>query len=208
MNNIPFINKLTEKYISEILDSPKTDSSHLEMIIFSIASSLKAKTIVELGVRGGGTTTPLLMASNLNEGILHSIDLNEINYQCPQEFVKNWICHSKTDSLDFLKSWPKNEIIDLVYIDDWHSYDHVKLELEILDTLISPKSIILLHDLMYGNWQPHYHCDIAIRNGQWANGGPYRAVAELNQNFWEFSTIPINNGLTVLRKKYSNKYHI
>ena len=61
-------------------------------------------------------------------------------------------------------------------------------------------------NLMYGNTCPYYHVDLTVCSPQWANGGPYRAVAELNPNFWEFSTIPSNNGLTILRKKYSSKY--
>ena len=80
-------------------------------------------------------------------------------------------------------------------------------ELEILDKKVSPSSILLLHDLMYGESCPFYHCDLTPCAGsQWNNGGPYRAVAELNHQFWEFSTLPWNNGLTILRKKYSNKY--
>jgi hypothetical protein len=42
--------------------------------------------------------------------------------------------------------------------------------------------------------------DITMKDGQWANGGPYRAVAELPSQFWEFATLPYNNGLTILRK--------
>ena len=78
---------------------------------------------------------------------------------------------------------------------------------ELLDELVGPSSIILLHDLMYGNTDPFYHVDLSHHEGQWASGGPYRAVAELNPQFWEWSTLPWNNGLTILRKKYSNKYH-
>ena len=54
---------------------------------------------------------------------------------------------------------------------------------------------------------PYYHVDLTENAClQWKNGGPYRAVAELNPQFWEFSTLPWNNGLTILRKKYSSKY--
>jgi hypothetical protein len=60
---------------------------------------------------------------------------------------------------------------------------------------------------MYGNNEPRYHTDLTLKDGQWAEGGPYRAVAELNPQFWEFSTIPSNNGLTILRKKYSSKFY-
>ena len=60
---------------------------------------------------------------------------------------------------------------------------------------------------MYGDTCPFYHADLTNSAGeQWNNGGPYRAVAELNHQFWEFSTLPWNNGLTILRKKYSSKY--
>jgi predicted O-methyltransferase YrrM len=179
-----------------------------ELTLFSLAISLKAKTIVELGVRNGGTTLPLLMAAHVNKGILHSVDLNKIPYKPSKELYKSWISYPETDALDFLNKWPSNKIIDLIFVDDWHSYDHVKKELELLDKLVSPRSLIVLHDTMYGHWEPHYHCDLAVKDGQWGNGGPYRAVAELDSNFWEFSTIPVNHGLTILRKKYSNKYHI
>ena len=110
----------------------------------------------------------------------------------------------KQDSLAFLKEY-NNEKIDFIFVDDWHAYDHVKKELEYLDQYVSPSSIIVLHDLMYST-TPYYHTDLTLTSGQWAGGGPYRAVAELNPNFWEFSTIPVNNGLTILRKKYSSKY--
>ena len=100
-----------------------------------------------------------------------------------------------------------SEIIDFAYLDDWHAYDHVKQELELLDPLVVPSSIILAHDLMYGHTEPFYHSDLLVKKGQWAEGGPYRAIAELDTNFWEFSTLPWSNGLTILRKKYSSLYH-
>jgi predicted O-methyltransferase YrrM len=179
------------------------DSDRHLMTIFSIALSTKGKNFIELGVRNGDTTYPLLEASKICGAKLHSVDINKTDFVPPDELKKNWIFYQK-DSIEFLESF--DEEIDLVYIDDWHSYEHVKKELEILDTKISPNTIILLHDLMYGETCPFYHIDLTIKDGQWGNGGPYRAVAELNPQFWEFSTIPVNNGLTILRKKYSNKY--
>lgn len=183
----------------------KGDSDRHLMSLFGIALGSKAKTIIELGVRNGDSTLPLLIASNLNGGKLFSVDLNETEFSVPSEYKSNWEFH-KSDAIDFLKKWDKNIDIDLIYIDDWHSYEHVKKELEILDSLVSPNTVILLHDLMYGNTCPFYHVDLTVKDGQWGNGGPYRAVAELNPQFWEFSTLPWNNGLTILRKKYSNKF--
>ena len=133
-----------------------------------------------------------------------SVDLNDPTKYKPNNGNYTFV---KQDSIEFLEQWPKNKKIDVAFVDDWHSYPHVKRQLELLDELVAPSSIILMHDLMYGNTDPFYHVDLSHHEGQWASGGPYRAVAELNQQFWEWSTLPWNNGLTILRKKYSNKYH-
>jgi hypothetical protein len=180
------------------------DSDRHIITIFSIALASKGKTFVELGVREGHTTEPLYEAVKLNGGHLWSVDIN-----IPTEFKPNNENYTfvQKDSIEFLDEWPKDKRIDVAYVDDWHSYSHVKKQLEILDQLVGPSSIILLHDLMYGNTDPFYHSDLTLKEGQWADGGPYRAVAELNPQFWEWATLPWNNGLTILRKKYSNKYH-
>lgn len=193
--------------IQTTLNGTGDSDSHL-MTLFATCLGSKSKKILELGVRSGSTTLPLLEAAKLTGGYVVSVDLNETNFIPPIGLEKYWK-FEKCDALEFLKNQKtESEPYDFVYIDDWHSYEHVKKELEELDRLVSPKTTILLHDLMYGNWAPHYHCDLTIKNGQWGNGGPYRAVAELNPQFWEFATFPYCNGLTLLRKKYSNKYHI
>lgn len=181
------------------------DSDRHQLTLFSIALSSKSKTYVELGVREGNTTRPLHMAAKINQGHLWSVDINTPTEYHPVEDSSYTFVNSC--SLEFLKNWPLDKKMDLVYIDDWHSYSHVKKELDFIDKYVGPSSVILLHDLMYGNTDPFYHSDLTLYDGQWAEGGPYRAVAELNPQFWEWSTLPWNNGLTILRKKYSNKYH-
>lgn len=192
------ITKFIEKSLHGKLDSDR----HL-ISIFAISLASKGKNYVELGVREGHTTEPLYEAAKLNGGHLWSVDLNT-----PSEFKPNNDNYTfcQKDSIKFLEEWPKDKKIDVIFVDDWHSYEHVKKQLELIDQLVGPSSIILLHDLMYGNTDPFYHCDLTLIDGQWANGGPYRAVAELNPQFWEWSTLPWNNGLTILRKKYSNRY--
>jgi|TARA_R110000796_G_scaffold188379_4_gene305280 hypothetical protein len=194
-----FLDKFCDKALHGDLDSDR----HI-ISIFSIALASRGKTFVELGVREGHTSEPLYEAAKLNNGHLWSVDLND-----PSEYKPNngHYTFCKQDSIKFLEEWPKDKKIDVVYVDDWHSYPHVKKQLELLDGLVGPSSIILLHDLMYGGTDPFYHCDLAHGGPQWEGGGPYRAVAELNPQFWEWSTLPWNNGLTILRKKYSNRYH-
>ena len=44
------------------------DSDKHIMTLFSIAIGGKSKNIIELGVRGGNTTLPLILAAKLNGG--------------------------------------------------------------------------------------------------------------------------------------------
>lgn len=197
MNNL-------EEVVYKTVQGTGDSDSHL-LTLFSIALSSRGKNFIELGVRGGDTTLPLLMAAKINEGNLYSVDIEPTVFEADAEYANHWE-FIKQDAIQFLESWDTSKAIDFIYIDDWHSYEHVKRELEILDELISPSTIIVLHDLMYGDTCPFYHVDLGITEGQWGNGGPYRAVAELNPQFWEYATLPWNNGLTILRKKYSSKF--
>ena len=54
----------------------KEDSDRHIISIFAIALASKGKTFVELGVREGHTTQPLLTAAEMNKGHLWSVDLN------------------------------------------------------------------------------------------------------------------------------------
>jgi predicted O-methyltransferase YrrM len=181
------------------------DSDQHVLPIYSIAVASKAMRILELGVRDGSTTLPLLMAAVKNGGELTSVDINETNFKPQEKWRPHWK-FVKMNALEFLKQQKPTKPYDLIFIDDWHAYEHVRDELAEIDRLVSPRSIVLMHDLMYGNTPPCYHSDLTQHTGQWANGGPYRAVAELPSQFWEFATLPYNNGLTILRKKYSNRY--
>jgi len=193
------------KQILEMVTSGTGDSDQHLLTLFSLAVGSEGKTFIELGVREGRTTLPLVMAAKHNGGKLYSVDLDPYPNNIGKEYFPYWE-YFQQDAVEFLEKWDPNIDIDLIYIDDWHSYDHVKRELSILDTIISPRTIVILHDLMYGNTCPFYHVDLSVNTGQWASGGPYRAVAELDPQFWEYATVPYNNGLTLLRKKYSNKY--
>jgi len=194
------------KEFTQTVLSGKGDSDRHVMALFAIALASKGKRYIELGVRDGTTTLPLLLAAYLNRGHLISVDVRDTDFVCPRELKKNWQ-FIKTDAISFLESLDPKEPVNVIYIDDWHAYGHVKKELEIIDRLVGPSSVVLLHDLMWGNHHPFYHCELTLKKGQWAEGGPYRAVSELDPQFWEWSTLPWANGLTILRKKYSTKYH-
>jgi predicted O-methyltransferase YrrM len=194
---------MINEYIEKTLTGTNDSDRHL-LVLFSIALAAKGKHFIELGVRSGTTTIPLKLAAKLNGAKLHSVDIDTNPFKIKKD--DNWEFY-QSDAVEFLLNWEliKKPAPDFVYIDDWHSYDHVKKELEILDRIVTPSTIIIAHDTMYGNTCPYYHADLTLKDGQWANGGPYRAISELNPQFWEFSTLPWSHGLTIIRKKYSNR---
>lgn len=199
-----FLRRVLGEIIEGVLN-PQGDSDQHLLTLFAVGLAARGKIYLELGVRQGRTTLPLLTAAALNDGKLISVDIRPTEFVPPEELSPFWE-FVQSDALAFLEEWNRGKI-DLVYLDDWHAYRHVKRELELLDPHVGPSSVILVHDLMYGGTEPFYHTDLSLREGQWAEGGPYRAVAELDPNFWEFATLPWNNGLTLLRKKYSSKYY-
>lgn len=179
------------------------DSDQHTMTLFSICLQTKAKNILELGVRDGDTTEPLLLAAHMNGGRLTSVDIEPTRWGPPGELSQNW-SFVQQDALSFLdKCVESNQRFDVIFIDDLHKYEHVKQELERVDKISDVNTVILLHDLMGEGNFPNYFLPIANHyNGQvWEGGGPYRAVSELDPLKWEWATIPVNHGLTILRKR-------
>jgi predicted O-methyltransferase YrrM len=192
--------ELFNKLISKTLSNNPQDSDWHLMTLFSLAIQTKSKNILELGVRDGDTTEPLIMAANILEGKVTCIDIQNTQWTCPDEFKNNYE-FIKIDAIEFLgKEVEKNSYYDLILVDDWHSYEHVKKEIELIDKITDNRSLILLHDLMGAGNAPNYFQPNSW-GGEWANGGPFRAVNELDLNKWEWMTIPVNHGLTLLRKK-------
>ena len=193
---------MTPEHYQHILSKVKHgtyDSDQHLLTVFTLAVSIRARRILELGVRTGNTTLPFLLAAKETGGIVHSVDLEPTVFSCPNDLKIHWDFF-QSDAIQWLKD-RSDAHYDLIYIDDWHSYAHVKQELELVDSMISPSGLVLLHDLMYSNSQPHYHSDVNTTDPQWADGGPYRALAELDPEKWEWVTVPVNHGLTILRKK-------
>lgn len=177
------------------------DTDRHVLTLYSIAVQIHAHRILELGVRTGNTTLPFLLASAELGGMVHSVDIEPTNFQPPSELRMYWNFF-QSDALQWLEqNITPSTSYDLIYIDDWHSYPHVRRELELLAPICTPSTVILLHDLMYSGAHPNYRSDPDTQDSQWAGGGPYRAVAELDSKIWEWSTIPVNHGLTMLRRR-------
>ena len=205
MDNRNFSELLTQIINTTLMGGPGAgytkhgDSDFHLMTLFSIVLQTKAKNILELGVRHGDTSLPLAMGAHLTGGVVDAVDLFQTEFDCPDILKANYN-FIQSEAIEFLSKNEKR--YDLVYLDDWHSYKHVKTELELIDKFTDKSSLILLHDLM-GNFQApnYYHPAHQDENSEWGQGGPYAAVKELDLNTWEWMTIPVNNGLTLLRNK-------
>jgi predicted TPR repeat methyltransferase len=178
------------------------DSDHHLVTVFGLTLQIRAKKILELGVRWGDTSEPMVCAASMIGGHLTAVDIDQTMWECPED-LKPYYTFVKSEAITFLKQEvEKGAYYDLVYVDDWHAYEHVKVELELIDKITDKKSLILLHDLMaFSNESGEYNWfkDSPV-GGEWSQGGPTHAVLELDKNKWEWVTIPVNNGLTILRK--------
>jgi len=195
------VQKLFERFFNLTLTPTPIDSDWHLMTLFSLVIQNKSKNILELGVRWGTTTEPMISAASLTGGKITCIDIDSTQWVCPDD-LKDIYTFIKSDAIKFLEeAVAKNEYYDFIYIDDWHTYPHVKKELELVDQISDEKTIIVLHDLMGSNCAPNYYNPISAKNTEWDEGGPFRAVNELDLTKWEWMTIPVNNGLTLLRKR-------
>lgn len=175
------------------------DSDKHLMTLFSLVIQIGAKNVLELGVRHGDTSLPLAMGCHLTGGTVDAIDLFQTEFECP-EILKPHYNFIQSDAIEFLEK--NQKIYDLIWIDDFHSYRHVKRELELISRFAHKGTHILLHDLMGNFCAPNYYYPIEQSwDSEWGEGGPYAAVKELDPNIWEWATISVNNGMTLLRKK-------
>lgn len=171
------------------------------LTLYALALNIRAKNILELGVRfGNGSTIPLLNAVETINGKLVSVDKIPMSIQTNSshhEFILG-------DSLETLSTFiDQQRKFDIIFVDDWHDGKHVTKELLLCEQVITgPSSLILLHDLMWEESQPKYNNTNNTPHAEFANGGPYKGLMDFlkqSKNNWEYVTIPASNGLTILR---------
>jgi len=171
----------------------------LQLLIFSLVLSTNSKRILELGTREWCSALALLAGVKCLGGTVTSVDINpNITFRCPDDLNPYWE-FIVSDALNFLEGNTKS--YDLIYIDDWHSCPHVLKELELLKEYITPSTIILMHDAMVNSWPEYNLFEGHPDNGEHGEGGVAQALFDLDLSVWEYSTIPIQHGLTILRKK-------
>lgn len=190
------------RIIDDSIGGPGDSSLH-QSTLLALVLSTKPTNILELGCRDGRSTYSLLVGCHLLnlygiESKVTSVDIEDTTFQCPSYLQGNWN-FVKNDAIDFLKN--QSHGYDLIMIDDWHSSEHVYNELTLLEPFITNKTIILLHDLMHSNSTPEYNIT-KYTNGEFEGTGPYGGVQKFikENKSYEMCTIPVNHGLTIMRK--------
>jgi predicted O-methyltransferase YrrM len=103
-------------------------------------------SVVEIGTRGGASTSALLLGVKAHGGHVWSIDINP---DCGELFKDNsdWTFihgHSFYNAGTILTQIPL--LIDVLFIDADHDYKSVYSDLSIFGQLVTKRGVILLHD--------------------------------------------------------------
>lgn len=180
----------------------EADTSQHGITLYGLCVSIRAKRVLETGVRHGGTTWPLLKAVAATGGKLTSVDIQDHGFRPPvpaEELALRWNFVVQ-DALTFLKN--NNDPYDLFYIDDLHTTDHLYKELLEVHRVATKSTVIVLHDLMHSGTHPEYNTTIMPADNEFAGTGPHGGLMKFLEKHpnYEYATIPVNHGLTILRK--------
>ena len=118
--------------------------------LYAMAVNMKAKVVIELGVRTGESTIPFLEAMQVTDGHLWSVDVDPC-IQAKQK-MKNygldgrWTFTVLGDIEYGMHVWDKSKKADIIFIDTSHEYQQTKKEIEVFEPLLRPGGIMMFHD--------------------------------------------------------------
>lgn len=137
------LKEIAEPPIETVEVIPRSDLGCHFWVLHALVIALRAKQVIELGVRRGVSTVALLSALDVTDGRLWSCDREKPPVP---PFVHE---HSRWDfclgeDLEVASSAP--DVCDLLFIDTSHELAHTKAELELYASRVKEGGIIALHD--------------------------------------------------------------
>jgi predicted O-methyltransferase YrrM len=129
--------------------SHKITDVHQHLItLYTLAIDLKAKTVLELGVRLGETTVALLEAVNDTQGRLISMDT--LDYQATRDMISGYGIGERWtyivgDDLEFAKTWSEGPA-DMIFVDTSHEYEQTKKEIAAFMPHLRSGGLMAFHD--------------------------------------------------------------
>jgi len=134
---------------TQIHSKRPTDINQHLVPLYNMVLEMKAKTVIELGVRSGESTVALLEGVHQTEGHLWSVDVDPC--LMTQEMVKvygmlpRWR-FVQGDDIEFAAKWDKAVPVDIVFVDTSHQYEHTKKEIVAFEPLVRPGGRLIFHD--------------------------------------------------------------
>ena len=188
-------------------------SDHL-LTLYAEATEVKPMVTVELGTGGGDSTLVLLRAAERCSGTLVSVDVDDCS-----DVVRSdrWV-FVRSDDVEFGRNWSNwartrglHQMIDLLFIDTSHQYDHTCAEIRAWFPNLGPQAKVIFHDTNLNAFNRYRDGFVSVG---WNNQrGVIRAIEDylgvrIDERKalcavigdWLIRHDPICNGLTVLRR--------
>jgi len=134
-------------YPKELVELYESDLASAVLLLYNKVLELKAKLVLELGVRSGISTRAFLLALKETNGKLISIDIKD--YPGTRETIKRmnldkYWTFIVADDREYYKELDKK--FDIIFIDTSHEYKHTLFEIEKYSRFLKPRGVLLLHD--------------------------------------------------------------
>ena len=174
------------------------DKRYAQPLLYFLARTAHARTIVEIGIADGSTTWPLLKAASESQGMVYSIDpswcteAKDLASRCGWDQYWRFF-NGKSD--DFFAGEGKNLAIEFAFIDGDHSYQGVYNDAKNIIERLIPGGIVVLDE-----WSIHWSQekdDVQLRDGsnESAAGGTNRALCDLLPLYPEMDIWPLYWGV-------------
>lgn len=215
------IEKVSSKALKKILkdirnraEKKKTDiSDHLETL-FMESLNIESKLIVELGVGDGESTFVLERVANLWGAKLVSVDIEDcqkVSKFKDRIFIKTDDIALAAEFSDWCRKRNIIPVIDILFIDTSHLYDHTVAEIKAWFPYLAPHTKVFFHDT---NMSPVFVRKDGSTGKGWDNQrGVIRAIEEhLGTKFdetrdfttmldgWFIKHFAICNGFMIMEK--------
>jgi predicted O-methyltransferase YrrM len=162
------------------INGPKPSVTPQWKAYYYLTALMKPDIVVECGVRIGCSFQAFL-AGLVDNGEIYGFDINHpegaraggdpeyarITCRDPHIFSHKRVHFSRTDSLKAYEKWDKDKKIDILHIDNNHSYEHVVQELKEWSKVIAQDGVIILHDTIYCKSVIRAIRDWRIKNTEW-----------------------------------------
>jgi predicted O-methyltransferase YrrM len=185
-------------------------SDHLGSLFFFTVGA-KPKLIIELGTGGGESTRALLAAAFLSKAVLLSIDIEDCE-SIDLPFRENWH-FVQAEDIDFgmfhFEGWCRDHqiepIVDVLFIDSSHEYEHTKSEIATWIRYLSEEGIIIFHDTNMGEGI-YSRTDGSVDIGWNNDRGVIRAIEEYVGRKYEESSFCYDfiKDMLLIHYPYSN----